>query len=242
MHVLSFTGNLDYHHSPTAHIPMDKRTFKDKIYYHLSQMIKAIANPHRLEILELLAQGKFSVENVASQTGLSVANASQHLQVMKRVQLVDSKKEGVTVYYFLSDDNVYKAWKALRELGMDKVAEIDRLLQDFRNENQSTEALTCSELHQKMQNENLRIIDVRPEPEYRHGHIANAESMPIDQFKVRLRELSKDQEIVVYCRGPFCVFADQAVGFLKEQGFPAKRLEEGFPEWELEGLPVDNDE
>ena len=228
--------------TPTREQTMDKRTYKDTIYYHLSQMVKAIANPHRLEILELLAQGRFSVEQIASETNLSVANASQHLQVMKRVQLIESRKEGVTVYYQLSDEKVYQAWKALRDLGMDKIAEIERIMQNFREANQGVEVMSCAELYEKMKNDEARVIDVRPEIEFRHGHIANAESIPVDELKVRVRELSEDREIVVYCRGPFCVYADQAVDLLKNKGYDSKRLDEGFPEWTLKGLPVERSE
>lgn len=218
---------------------MEKRAFKDTVYNHLAELVKAIANPRRLEILELLAQGSYSVEQIAGETELSTANASQHLQVMKRVQLVETRKQGVTVYYRLAGRNVYRAWRALRDLGMEKNAEIARVVQEYRQEKGAVEGLSLTELYEKMERDQVRIIDVRPETEYEEGHISRAESIPVEQLEQRLRELSRSQEIVVYCRGPFCVFADEAAELLKEKGYDVKRLEEGFPEWLLEGLPVE---
>lgn len=218
---------------------MKKRTFKNKIYQELAKIVKALSNPHRLEILELLAQRHFSVEEIANQTDLSVANASQHLQVLKRVQLVDTRREGTYVYYKLADQGVYRAWKALRDLGMERMAEIERIMRTFRESKKSFETLTSSELIRKMEEEEVTIIDVRPEREYNEGHIAGALNIPVEQLSEKLEELPADRGIVAYCRGPFCVFADEAVELLNEKGFSAKRLDEGFPEWMLEELPVE---
>ena len=213
---------------------MDKRTFKDKVYGHLAQLIKAMANPRRLEILELLAQGSYSVEEIARQTEMSVANTSQHLQVLKRGQLVETRREGVAIFYRLSGENVYRVWKALRDMGIEKIAEIERILQDFRKSRNAGEALTASEFRDKMNREEVVLIDVRPEQEYEEGHISSALSIPIDQLEDRLQELPEDRRIVVYCRGPFCVFADDAVQLLKSRGFSVQRLEEGYRDWALE--------
>ena len=218
---------------------MKKRTFKDKIYQELSRIVKALSNPHRLEILELLAQGRFSVEEVAAQTGLTVANASQHLQVMKRVQLVTTEREGNYVFYRLADQNVYKAWTALRDLGLDRLAEIERVVRTFRASKKSLESLTSQELIRKMKGGEVTIIDVRPEPEFHEGHIAGALNIPLEQLAERLEDLPAEGEIVAYCRGPFCVFADEAVELLNKQGFTARRLDEGYPEWMLDDLPVE---
>lgn len=218
---------------------MEKRTFKNKIYQELAGIVKALANPNRLEIVELLAQGYFSVEDIANQTDLSVANASQHLQVLKRVQLVDTRREGNYVHYSLADQSVYKAWKTLRDLGIERVAEIERVIRTFRKSKNSLETLSSSELIQRMKEGDIILIDVRPEEEFKEGHIAGALNVPVDQLSERLSELPDDQEIVAYCRGPFCVFADEAVELLNEKGFTARRLDEGFPEWMLEELPVE---
>lgn len=219
---------------------MEKRTFKNKIYQELARIVKALSNPNRLEILELLAQGYFSVEDIANQTDLSVANASQHLQVLKRVQLVDTKRDGNYVYYTLAGQSVYKAWKALRDLGIERIAEIERITRTFRESRKSLETLTSRELVQRMKRGGITIIDVRPEQEFNEGHIAGALNIPVEQLSERLNELPADHEIVAYCRGPFCVFADEAVEFLQERGFSARRLEDGFPEWKLDDLPAES--
>lgn len=219
---------------------MEKRTFKNKVYQQLANIVKAMSNPHRLEILELLAQGQFSVAEIAGETKISVANASQHLQVLKQAQLVSTRREGNHIYYQLAGESVYKAWKSLRDLGIERVAEIERIIRQFRESRKSLETLSSAELAEKMQREEVTIIDVRPKHEFDEGHIAGALNVPVDDLSDKLNELPKDQEIVAYCRGPFCVFADDAVGMLREKGFNAKRLDEGFPEWMLDELPVEH--
>lgn len=218
---------------------MEKRTFKNKIYQELARIVKAMSNPHRLEILELLAQGSFSVEEIAGQTDLSVANASQHLQVLKRAKLVETRREGTYAYYHLADKNVYRAWKALRDLGIERIAEVERVVRTFRESKQALDSVMISELVERMRRDDVTIIDVRPEQEYKEGHIAGALNIPVDELSAKLKELPEEKEIVAYCRGPFCVFADEAVELLSQKGFSVKRLEEGYPDWMLEGLPVE---
>lgn len=218
---------------------MNKREFKDRVYGELATITKSMANPHRLEIIELLAQGEFSVEQIAEQTNLSIANASQHLQVLKAAQLVDINRQGNFIYYRLANSNVFKAWKALRELGVERIASIEKLVKDFRKSNFNFQSVTIDELVRKIESGKVTILDVRPESEFNKGHIANAVSIPIDQLSKRLKELSKRTEIVTYCRGPFCVFADEAVAILIKAGYKATRLEEGYPDWRLQELPVE---
>ncbi|MDX1638509.1 MAG: metalloregulator ArsR/SmtB family transcription factor [Balneolaceae bacterium] len=218
---------------------MEKRTFKNKVYQQLANIVKAMSNPHRLEILELLAQRRFSVTEIAEETAISGANASQHLQVLKQAQLVSTQREGNHVYYGLAGENVYKAWKALRDLGIERVAEIERVLRQFRESRQSLETLSSEELAEKMRRGEITVIDVRPQREFQEGHIAGALNIPVDRLSEKLDELPEDQEIVAYCRGPFCVFADDAVELLRHKGFNAKRLDEGYPEWMLEELPIE---
>lgn len=219
---------------------MNKREFKDKVYDELSRITKALANPHRLEIIELLAQGDYSVEQISIQTNLSVANASQHLQVLKTAQLVDVTRDGNFIYYKLANANVFKAWKALRELGVDRMASIEKLVNDFRHSKFKLESVTIDELIKKMNSGKVTILDVRPENEYRQGHIANSVSIPFSELSERLKELPKRNEIIAYCRGPFCVFADEAVAVLTKAGYKAKRFEEGFPDWAVMGLPIES--
>lgn len=218
---------------------MNKRQFKDKVYRELARVTKSMANPHRLEIIELLAQGEFSVEQIADQTNLPVANASQHLQVLKNVQLVEINRQGNFIFYRLSNSKVFKAWKALRELGVDRIASIEKVVKEFRKSKFDFETVTIDELIEKLDHGKVIILDVRPESEYKQGHIANAISIPINELSKRLKELPRRTEIIAYCRGPFCVYADEAVAMLTKAGYKANRLEEGFPDWKLQELPVE---
>lgn len=218
---------------------MNKREFKDKVYHELARITKSMANPHRLEIIELLAQGEFSVEQIADQTNLSIANASQHLQVLKVAQLVEINRQGNFIYYRLSNSNVFKAWKALRELGVERIDAIDKVVKEFRKSKFDFETVTIDGLIEKLDSGKVTILDVRPEYEFNQGHIANAISIPIDELSKRLKELSKRHEIIAYCRGPFCVYADEAVNILIKAGYKASRLEEGFPDWKLQDLPIE---
>jgi rhodanese-related sulfurtransferase len=217
---------------------MNKREFKDKVYDELARITKALGNPHRLEIIELLAQGDYSVEQISLQTDLSVANASQHLQVLKTAQLVDVSRNGNFIYYRLANANVFKAWKALRELGVERIAAIEKLVKDFRQSKPEFDSITIDELVKKLRAGKVTILDVRPETEFNAGHISNAVSIPIAQLPKRMKELPKRNEIIAYCRGPFCAYADEAVAMLNKAGYKAKRLEEGFPDWAVMGLPV----
>lgn len=221
------------------HEPMKKREFKDNVYGELARITKSMANPHRLEIIELLAQGESSVEQIAEQTNLPVANASQHLQVLKQAQLVDINRQGNFIYYRLANANVFKTWRALRELGVERIATIEKLVKDFRQSKFKFESVTIEGLLQKLESGKVTILDVRPETEFNKGHIANAVSIPINELKERMRELPKRTEIVAYCRGPFCVYADEAVALLNKAGYKATRLEEGFPDWQIQELPVE---
>ena len=218
---------------------MNKREFKDRVYGELAKITKSMANPHRLEIIELLAQGEFSVEQIADQTNLSIANASQHLQVLKVAQLVEINRQGNFIYYRLSNSNVFKAWKALRELGVERIAAIEKVVKEFRKSKFDFETVTIDELIEKLDDGKVTILDVRPESEFKQGHIYNAISIPIDELSKRLKELSKRTEIIAYCRGPFCVYADEAVNILTKAGYKATRLEEGFPDWKLQELPIE---
>jgi len=218
---------------------MNKRDFKDKVYSELAKITKSMANPHRLEIIELLAQGEFSVERIAEQTHLSIANASQHLQVLKIAQLVEINRQGNFIFYRLSNNNVFKAWKALRELGVERIAAIDKAVKEFRKSKFDFETVTINELIERIESGKVTILDVRPESEFNQGHIANAISIPIDELSKRLKELPKRMEIVAYCRGPFCVYADEAIALLKKAGYKASRLDEGFPDWKLNALPIE---
>ena len=213
---------------------MEKRVFKDKVYTILADLVKAMANPHRLEIIDLLAQGERSVEEIALETNTSVANASQHLQTLKRANLVEIRRQGNFVHYRLGSDNVYKSWCNLRTIGLESLAEVDRLVKDFRTQRNSLEPLSLQELLTRIHAKNIVLLDVRPQQEFNAGHIPDAINIPIDQLITRIKELSKSKQYIAYCRGPFCVFADDAVQILTKKGFKARRLEEGYPDWKIQ--------
>jgi rhodanese-related sulfurtransferase/predicted transcriptional regulator len=218
----------------------EKRQFKDEIFAQFARIGKALSSGRRLEVLELLAQGERAVEDLAAETGQSVANISQHLQVLHQAQLVESRREGNYIRYRLADENVLHLWLALRDLGQARLAEIGRLVGTFLKDRKALEAVTCTELRRRIKDGGVVVVDVRPAEEYEAGHIAGARSIPIDELKARLKEIPRRGEVVAYCRGPYCVFADEAVTILRTSGRTATRLESGFPDWKARGLPVES--
>lgn len=218
---------------------MDNRQFKKTLYKQLATVTKSLSNPNRLEILDLLAQGTFSVEYIAEHANMSVANASQHLQVLKKSGLVDTARDGKYIYYKLFDEQVFATWQTLRQLGLSRNQEISELLEDYRNQKDQLSLISSEELMRKLQNDEVFLIDVRPEEEFILGHIQKAVSIPHRQLKERMQELPTDREIVAYCRGPLCLMADEAVSLMKKEGLNAQRLESGFSDWLAENKPVD---
>jgi rhodanese-related sulfurtransferase len=217
---------------------MTKRAFKDLLYEQFARIGRALANPHRLELLELLAQGERTVEDLAREASLSVANASQHLQTLRAAHLVATRRDGLYIYYRLADPRVFDLWQALRVLGETQLAEIDQLVRTFFHNRDHLEPMRVDELRRRMEVENIVVVDVRPRIEYQAGHIPGARSIPIDELAQRLGELPRDQAVVAYCRGPYCVFADEAVTLLQEHGYTAYRLTEGLPDWRVLGYPI----
>jgi len=216
-----------------------KRAFKNRLYEQFARIGKALANSHRLELLDVLAQGERSVEALAYETGMSVANASQHLQVLRAAQLVEVRREGVYSYYRLADERVFSLWQAMRNVGEARIAEIDRLVQTYLHDRSLLQPISAAELLQRLIEGNVILLDVRPAEEYAAGHLPDALSIPVTKLEARLRELPHEKEIVAYCRGPYCVFADEAVALLRTHGYNARRLEQGLPDWRALGLPVE---
>lgn len=212
---------------------MDKRQFKDKVYAILSKMVKAMGNPHRLEIIDLLAQSERAVEEIAAETGMSIANTSQHLQVLKDSNLLQVTRHGNFIRYRLANDEVYKCWRGLRKIGIDSLAEIEKTVRDFRTRDSDFERVRLGDSLFKLKSANIVLIDVRPEQEFNAGHIPNSINIPIEQLPKKIHELKMSKQYIVYCRGPFCVFADDAVQLLLKKGFKARRLEEGYPDWKI---------
>jgi rhodanese-related sulfurtransferase/DNA-binding transcriptional ArsR family regulator len=218
------------------------RQFKDRLYGQFARIGKALSSPHRLELLELLAQGERTVESLAGEIGLSLANTSQHLQALRQASLVESRKHGLYVHYRLADPAVSEVSKAVRTVAEHRLAELDRLVRDHFGDRSSAEAIGMEELLRRARSHDVVVLDTRPASEYLAGHIAGAISVPVEELQRRLRELPKNKDYVAYCRGPYCVYADHAVEILRSKGRRAQRLLEGFPEWRAAGLPVQTGE
>ena len=204
---------------------------KDALFESIALMGKAFASPRRLELLDLLAQGSRSVDELASASGQSNANTSQHLQALHAAGLVTRTRDGLRVRYALAGDDVLALWLSLREASATRLAEVQRAAREYLGE--EVEALGRDELVARMARGDVVLVDVRPTEEFEEGHIDGARSIPIDELERRLDELPSDREIVAYCRGPFCAFAHEAVRTLRAEGRSARRLEEGWPEWRL---------
>jgi rhodanese-related sulfurtransferase len=217
------------------------RRFKDSIYEQVARLGKAVSAPKRLELLDLLCQGPRSVEALALQAGISVANASQHLQVLRGARLVDAEKKGLRVEYRLASDEVCTFFLALRGLAETRLTEIDQVAHQYFESRGAMEAVEGKELLRRVRDGEVTVLDVRPPEEYRAGHIPGALSIPVGELKARLKELRKNREIVAYCRGPYCVMALEAVQILRANGFEAHRMEQGVPDWRARGWPVDTE-
>lgn len=217
---------------------MTARELKDRLYEQVGRIAKGMASPRRLALLEVLAQGERPVEALAAETGLSVANASRHLQVLRGARLVEGRKDGLRVYYRLAAPEVYDGVRALRGLAERRLAEIEALVRSYLGARDELEAVPREELLRRAREGSVVVIDVRPPEEYRVGHIPGALSLPLDGFERRIRELPARKEIVAYCRGPYCLMAYTAVERLRASGRRARRLVEGLPEWRAAGLPV----
>jgi rhodanese-related sulfurtransferase/DNA-binding transcriptional ArsR family regulator len=209
------------------------------VFEQLAKVAKALGHSCRLAILEHLAQGERSVDVLAQLTGVSLANTSQHLKLLRAAGLVRSRKDGKYLVCRLSDDSVIELLSALRHTGERHVAEIEKVVSSYFQKRDSMEAVSRRELLRRMEEETITVLDVRPEDEFEMAHIPGAINIPVNQLSKRLSELLPDQEIVAYCRGPYCVFAFEAVAMLRKKGFKAKRLEDGYPEWKAKGLPVE---
>ncbi len=214
------------------------RLFKDAIYMNFARIGKAVSSPKRLELLDLLCQGEYTVETLAREAGLSVANASQHLQVLRAARLVETEKIGVFVHYRLADQAVCDFVRAMRLLAESRLAEVEQTKRRFLQGREGMEPMNRDSLLKRVRTGAVTVLDVRPEEEYVAGHIPGAISIPLKDLERRLSELPRNQEIVAYCRGPYCVLAIQAIEILQRKGFRALRLEDGVQDWRARGLAV----
>ena len=219
-------------------MPSLARRFKDAIYEQLARISKALASPRRLELLDLLSQSPRTVESLARETGQTLANTSQHLQILRQARLVAAEKRGLYVTYRLPDEQVAGFYRSLRVLAESRVGEIEQITRDFLGARGLLEPVDQEALVERVTRGEVTVIDVRPGEEYRAGHIAGAISFPLTQLEGRMTELPKRREIVAYCRGPYCVLAVEAVMQLRAGGFRAVRLEAGIGDWRARGLPV----
>ena len=215
-----------------------QRLFKDRIYEQFARLGKAVSAPRRLELLDLLCQGPRTVEAIAEQASISVANASQHLQILRAARLVEAEKKGLYVEYRLADHEVCRFFHSLRGLAESRLAEVDQVTHAYLEQRGAMEAVPGDELLRRVKSGEVTVLDVRPIEEYRAGHIPGALSVPLSDLKARLKELPKDREVVAYCRGPYCVMAVEAVELLRKKGFRAHRMEQGVIDWRAHGWRV----
>jgi rhodanese-related sulfurtransferase/DNA-binding transcriptional ArsR family regulator len=219
-------------------MPSSHREFKDRLYAQFARVGKALGSPHRIEMLELLAQGERTVDSLATEIGLSLANTSQHLQALRQASLVESRKDGLFVFYRLADPAVFEICSAIRSVAERRLADLDRLVKEHFGNRAHPEPVQMQELLDRARSNDVVVLDARPAKEYEAGHVAGAISVPIDELQDRLRSLPKDKEYVAYCRGPYCVYADRAVEMLLKSRRRARRMVEGFPEWQAAGFPI----
>jgi len=219
---------------------MSSSNFKQDLFAQFARVGKALSHANRLELLEFIAQGERSVDELSKVSGLTVANTSQHLQHLRQAGLVISRKQGLKVFYQLSGEDVVKLLDLVREVAERHIAEVDRLIDTYLTVKDDLEPIPREELIERVKHGLVTVLDVRPVEEYQAGHVPGAVNVPLSELESHLKNLDKDQEVVAYCRGPHCILAFEAVAKCREKGLNAHRLEDGFPEWKLAGLPVES--
>ncbi|CAN5801210.1 metalloregulator ArsR/SmtB family transcription factor [soil metagenome] len=217
---------------------MGERAAKDALFDGFAEVAKAMASGRRAEIVDVLAQGERSVEELSDEIGQSVANTSHHLRAMSRAGLLTTRRDGTRIFYALASERVGELWSALRDVAAEHVAGLERLAGAYLGERDGVDVVDRKELAARLKRGEVLVLDVRPSAEYAAGHIAGARSVPFTELRRHLRALPSGGEVVAYCRGPYCVYADDAVRELNRKGFRARRLIDGFPEWKRAGLPV----
>lgn len=218
---------------------MKTNTFKSDLFTQFARVGKALSNANRLELLEFLAQGSRSVESLANVAKLSIANTSQHLQHLRQAGLVTSQKDGLKVYYSISGDDVIGLLDSLRDVAERHLSDVDKLVNTYLTAKDNLDPIPAAELLERAKQDLVTVLDVRPKEEYEAGHVQGAINIPIEELEQHLEGFDPEQEIVAYCRGPHCILAFDAVAQLREKGFKARRLENGYPEWKVAGLPVE---
>ena len=217
---------------------MTHRELKDPLYAQFARIGHAVASPKRLELLDLLSQGEKTVETLANESNTPLKNTSAHLRVLRQARFVETRRDSTYVYYRLASDQVFRFLRELQTLARSRLAEVEQVARLYIDDRDELEPVTLSELRRLMRAGDVTVIDVRPEEEYRLGHIPGALSIPVAQLKRRLSEIPKKREVVAYCRGPYCVYSVEAVGILRKHGYRARRADEGLPDWRAGALPV----
>lgn len=215
------------------------RQVKQQLYEQFTRIGKAVDSPQRLELLDVLCQGERNVEDLAEEAHLSFANASRHLQILRAARLVETRRDGVRIYYRLADEEVCSFFREMRKLAEKRLAEVRQIMEDYFGERRSLEAVNRKSLIKRVRTGQVILLDVRPRAEYESAHLPHAISVPLREISKHLDNLPRDQEIVAYCRGPYCVLAQEAVKFLQSRGYRASRLEDGVLEWNEAGLPIE---
>jgi rhodanese-related sulfurtransferase/DNA-binding transcriptional ArsR family regulator len=218
---------------------MSTEATKRELYQSIAKVAQALASGNRLQLLEFMAQGERSVDALAAMAGVTVANASQHLQALRRAGLVAARKDGQRVYYRIAGDDVVRLYDVLRMVAESRLAEVRQLVADFLGDRDALEPIPADELLKRAKKGLVTVLDVRPPEEFAAGHLPGAVNIPIDKLESGLAKLSKQREVVAYCRGPYCLMSFEAVLKLRKRGWKARRLQHGFPEWKAAGLPVD---
>lgn len=220
----------------------DRERYKSELYGQFARIGSALASDKRLELVDLLTQGPRHVDALAAETGMSVANVSQHLQVLRNARLVEPRREGNRALYRLADDSVRDLWLAMRRVGSERLAELSQLAQEYTPEGAAAGELSREEARRLLADDRIMLVDVRPAVEYASGHLPGAVSVPLEELPHRLRELPRDRRIVAYCRGTYCLLADQAVVLLRRLGFTVVRLDGGWLEWSAEASAAETGE
>ena len=218
---------------------MQGREFKDLIFEQFAKVAQAFSAPKRLEIIDILAQGERDVDSLSRQVSMTIANTSRHLQILKQTRLVESRREGVRIFYRLADDDVAQCWINMQSLAEKRSSEIREVTRMFFEERDTMEPITKNELLNLIQNNEVTVLDVRPAVEYKNEHISGALSIPLSELNKRINEIPKSRNVIAYCRGKYCVLSAEAMSILKSAGIKAIRLKDGFPEWKQAGLPVE---
>ncbi len=237
-HAANYAEALDYQTIKWYLDRVSDRLAKDALFDAFASVAQALGSGRRAEIVDVLAQGERSVDDVASEIGQSLANTSHHLRVLARAGLVRSRRDGSHVVYRLTSERVAELWAAMRGVAAQHVAEVSVLAGEYLGDRGDVEQVSAAELAERLARGEVVVLDVRPQAEYRAGHIAGAQSAPVEELDARMGELAGQGEVIAYCRGPYCVYADDAVRMLRSRGLKARRLDVGFPEWRRAGLPV----